>query len=176
MWAVVGGVVGCGVICRIGYLVLLWSLEEKKIDLKASSVQKAVRSKEKLRERHLSAGSEAEKCSAPDLPRGQFLTKKWVVLDLGITPDKQVYDPWRDGDEFKIKVSGVEGGTKELSVGEMKKLGVELKVLDWHCVTGWSFPGIQLTGVSMDKLIEAVKPREDWECLYQVSSLDCCSA
>lgn len=168
MWLTVFGVAGFGVICRISYAVLLSASNEVKIDVNASGVQKAIRSKKKLRERHLSGNEGPVRSGVEGLPDGNFLAKKWVVLDLGNTPNKMVYDPWKEGDEFKIKVFGVEGEMRELSVGEMKKMGVEVKRVDWHCVTGWSACGLGFSGVSMDKLVQAIKPREDWKCLWQV--------
>jgi DMSO/TMAO reductase YedYZ molybdopterin-dependent catalytic subunit len=50
------------------------------------------------------------------------------------------------GGKWRLIVSG--GGMEELSVSmkAIKKLGVRTYSVDWHCVTGWSYPGLKLQG------------------------------
>ncbi|GMH41646.1 hypothetical protein BSKO_09556 [Bryopsis sp. KO-2023] len=142
-----------------------------KIDLNASSVQKEISIKKKLQERHQSRGKTSSGNPDAKLPVGQFAAKSWVVLDLGIQIDLSKYDPWEQGDDFALRVCGVEGGQKDVTVGEIKRqLKVRPENMDWHCVTGWSTLGLRFKGVRMADFIELVKPQENWVCLWQVSA------
>lgn len=64
-------------------------------------------------------------------------------------------DNFRD---FKLKVSGLVDNPVELSLADMRKLGLEENVTMHHCIQGWS--GIaQWRGLSMRRLIEHVRPK-----------------
>jgi sulfoxide reductase catalytic subunit YedY len=65
-----------------------------------------------------------------------------------------VADDFRD---FKLKISGLVENPVELTLEELRALGLEENITMHHCIQGWS--GIaQWGGVSMRKLIEHVKP------------------
>ncbi len=58
---------------------------------------------------------------------------------------------------YKLKVSGLVENPVELSLDDLRLLGLEENITMHHCIQGWS--GIaQWGGVSMRKLIEHVKP------------------
>jgi sulfoxide reductase catalytic subunit YedY len=62
-----------------------------------------------------------------------------------------------DFKSYKLKVSGLVENPVELSLDDLRVLGMEENITMHHCIQGWS--GIaQWGGVSMRKLIEHVKP------------------
>jgi sulfoxide reductase catalytic subunit YedY len=62
-----------------------------------------------------------------------------------------------DFKSYKLKVSGLVENPVELSLDDLRVLGLEENITMHHCIQGWS--GIaQWGGVSMRKLIEHVKP------------------
>ena len=62
-----------------------------------------------------------------------------------------------DFKSYKLKVSGLVENPVELSLDDLRLLGLEENITMHHCIQGWS--GIaQWGGVSMRKLIEHVRP------------------
>jgi methionine sulfoxide reductase catalytic subunit len=60
--------------------------------------------------------------------------------------------------DYKLKISGLVDHAVELSLADMRKLGIEEYVTMHHCIQGWS--GIaQWRGLSMRRLIEHVRPK-----------------
>ena len=96
----------------------------------------------------------------PKLPPGQNLAKGFPVLDLGVQPDI-------DLKAWKLKVSGLVKKHIELSIEDLKKLGVQHYSKDFHCVTTWSKLEVQWTGIPFKKIIELAKPDPKWKFLIQ---------
>lgn len=93
------------------------------------------------------------------LPPGQKLTTGFPVLDLGIQPEININD-------WKLKFSGL-NKLVELSLNELKKLGIQHYTKDFHCVTSWSKFDVKWTGIPFKKILEFVKPLPDWKFLIQ---------
>lgn len=166
MIGLTGLLVVCCILFRLSYLLV----KRRGLSTNGATVQKAVATKKKLRDQQLSRPHSTSLGKRSGLPEGQFQAKKWIVLDVGIKPNLDAYNPWRDGDNFKIKLKGVEGGSREISLLELKECGLEKIETDWHCVTGWSTLGLGFTGVRMSKFLQMVSPQKDWKCLWQVSA------
>jgi methionine sulfoxide reductase catalytic subunit len=77
----------------------------------------------------------------------------------GKMPDS---DEWRnlavnDFKEYKLRIGGLVENSVELSLADLKKMGMEQNITMHHCIQGWS--GIaEWGGLPVRKLIELVKP------------------
>ena len=94
------------------------------------------------------------------LPPGQRLVNNFPVLDLGIQPEIQ-FSTW------KLKISGLVEKPLELSLDDIKRLGVKEYAADFHCVTGWSKFGVKWKGVPIKKIINLAKPDPKWKHVIQ---------
>ncbi|MDO8661526.1 MAG: molybdopterin-dependent oxidoreductase, partial [Candidatus Woesearchaeota archaeon] len=94
------------------------------------------------------------------IPPGQRLTPLFPVLDLGVQPEM-------DLNSWKLKITGLIEKPCELSLAELRALGTQEFVQDFHCVTSWSKLDVHWTGVSMKKLLDYVKPAQNWKHLIQ---------
>ncbi len=89
------------------------------------------------------------------VPPGQYLTDDFPVLSAGPTPHVPLSE-W----SFTI-----EGAVEEPGVwtwDELSALPSETFTKDIHCVTKWSKLDTVWTGVSLDVLLEAVRPTGDY--------------
>ncbi len=96
----------------------------------------------------------------PRLPPGQHLVTNFPVLDLGAQPEMKIR-------EWKLKISGVVKKPVEVSLEEIKKLGVREYTADFHCVTGWSKFDVRWRGIPFRKIIELARPDPSWKHLIQ---------
>ena len=100
----------------------------------------------------------------------QKKTRKWLVLDLG-GPIDSSYDPWNDENQKIIHISTDEDSVVgSFSVADLRKLSCESKCLDWHCVTGWTYEGLKLRGISFEQLLKSCDVDMDakkYEYVYQ---------
>jgi DMSO/TMAO reductase YedYZ molybdopterin-dependent catalytic subunit len=87
------------------------------------------------------------------LPPGQRKTDRFPVLTKGDTP--QVDDDWT------LSVGGAVANEREFTLEELRELGPETQIQDFHCVTGWSKFDCAFTGVTFPTLAEAVGVRDD---------------
>jgi DMSO/TMAO reductase YedYZ molybdopterin-dependent catalytic subunit len=84
----------------------------------------------------------------PQLPVGQVVTKKWPVLDLGVTPEIAP-DRWR------LTVDGACRSPFELSYRDFMALPQVDDASDFHCVTTWSRMDLRWKGVRVADLVAA---------------------
>ncbi len=94
------------------------------------------------------------------LPAGQRLTPLFPVLDLGIQPEM-------DLKTWKLEVTDLVKKQLNLSLEELKKLGIMKYTEDFHCVTTWSKFDVNWTGIPFKKIVEFIKPDNKWKFLIQ---------
>eukprot|EP00873_Tetraselmis_striata_P014139 jgi/Tetstr1/434403/TSEL_023503.t1 len=132
------------------------------VDLSDRRVQAQIQAKASLRDRH-EKGKGGEAPAVDGLPPGQRRVKTWVVLDLGVKPGPQ-YDP----SSWQLQVASRDGAALlSFSQEQLQSLGTQEYTVDWHCVTGWSTPGVHFLGVPLRRVIEACRPSDSWVCLMQ---------
>ena len=126
-------------------------VEQKK---KMEKTEKIIRARMKLRERFLNSmenspsridpnpqGSGTEnRHGMPRLPVGQFETRKWPVLDLGIHPHVERSD-------WALTLDGAVDNPITLRFADLMELEQTVDEQDFHCVTTWSRFDLQFTGV-----------------------------
>lgn len=62
------------------------------------------------------------------------------------------------------QLKGMVQEERSVSLAAMRKLGVRAYEMDWHCVTGWSYTGLQLQGIPLDDFIEQIcRPLPGWQ-------------
>ncbi len=83
-----------------------------------------------------------------DLPPGQTLTRRFPVVGERAPPPLDLRD-WR------LVVSGLVDTPLSLTLTEILALPQSERVVDIHCVTGWSRPGTRLTGTPLSTLLAA---------------------
>lgn len=146
--------------------------EEKPSDGELSEkAEKEVRKKEYLRKRMLKKGK-SDQGEDDQIPPGQHLSKKyilefltyfsWQILDLGEHPEM-------DLNTWKLRIS-YKGRSKQFSLEDIKKLGVEKFKTDFHCVTSWSKLDMDFTGVPFSKILQASQDiivDDDWKFIVQ---------
>lgn len=89
----------------------------------------------------------------PRLPVGQTETKKWPVLDLGITPR---VDPL----QWRFVVDGAVEHPVELDWGAFMSLEQVDDTSDFHCVTTWSRFDMAFRGVRVSDVLALAGPLE----------------
>jgi DMSO/TMAO reductase YedYZ molybdopterin-dependent catalytic subunit len=89
---------------------------------------------------------------ASRLPPGQYAEPNFPVLTAGPTPEVAT-GTWR------LRIDGMVSEAREWTWEEFLALPFETVPCDIHCVTKWSKLGTSFGGVSVDTLMEAVKPR-----------------
>ncbi len=106
--------------------------------------EKKIQAKETLAKVFKTQGKHAQ--TRERLPPGQFLTQGFPILDLGVKPEI-------DMEQWRLKISGLVKKPCELSLEDLKKLGVQEYTKDFHCLA----PGtIVLTNPNAKK-IEDIK-------------------
>jgi DMSO/TMAO reductase YedYZ molybdopterin-dependent catalytic subunit len=90
----------------------------------------------------------------PKLPVGQTETKKWPVLDLGVTPSI-TKDAW------SLAVDGAVHAPLTLRWDEFMAFDQVRDTSDFHCVTTWSRMDVRWVGVRLSDVIAASSPHED---------------
>jgi len=146
---------------------------DNEIDLDNPSLIKAIKSKEKLRQKSLQNSSSSNKTSKEQdvrVPHGQYVAKKWIVLDLGLSLPSEIYNPWKNPEKFTLTVTGEIKKPLIFSLDDLRNIGIEKMRTDFHCVTGWTALDLQFTGIPMKKLLSIIEPKENWNCLYQISA------
>src|SRR5262245_55807983 len=86
------------------------------------------------------------------IPPGQYVVEDFPVLSAGPTPFTAVED-W----DFTI-VDETGSVAERWTWDEFRDLPAETPTVDIHCVTKWSKLGTRWEGVSVDTLLEGVKP------------------
>jgi DMSO/TMAO reductase YedYZ molybdopterin-dependent catalytic subunit len=89
------------------------------------------------------------------LPPGQYDTgADWPVLTAEVTPEP-------DTSTWTFTVEGAVEQPTTWSWEEIHRLPASTYEGDIHCVTSWSKLGMRFTGVSIDVLLEAARPRPE---------------
>ena len=91
---------------------------------------------------------------ADRIPPGQYYESGFPVLTAGPTPK---IEP----SEWALRIDGMVGSEREWSWDEFHQLAQENVPCDIHCVTKWSKLDTSFRGVSVDVLLEQVKPDGD---------------
>ncbi len=99
------------------------------------------------------------------VPPGQHLTQGFPILDLGVQPDMNL-------NTWKLKISGLVQRPLEVSLEELKKIGIQSYTKDFHCVTTWSKLDVHWTGIPFKKIIGFVQPDSSWKHLIQYGADD----
>lgn len=90
----------------------------------------------------------------PQVPPGQYLTKKWPVLDLGTKPQ---IDPAT----WSLRIDGAVARPLTLSFDELRALPQVSETSDFHCVTTWSKLDMLWTGVRLAEVLAMAEPTEE---------------
>jgi DMSO/TMAO reductase YedYZ molybdopterin-dependent catalytic subunit len=90
----------------------------------------------------------------PKLPVGQTETRKWPVLDLGVTPNVSK-------EQWTLVVDGACDAPVTLGWGDFMALEQVEDVSDFHCVTTWSRMDVPWTGVRFADAVALAQPRPD---------------
>ena len=85
------------------------------------------------------------------LPPGQYLTKKWPVLNYESTPKF-------DAEKYRFKVWGEVENPFELTWAELLALPRVQLTTDIHCVTTWSRYDNAWEGVSIREILQRARP------------------
>jgi DMSO/TMAO reductase YedYZ molybdopterin-dependent catalytic subunit len=89
----------------------------------------------------------------PRLPTGQYETKKWPVLDLGVQPTVELAD-------WSLTLDGACARPVTLSWADFQALDQVDDVSDFHCVTTWSRFDLAWRGVCFADLAALADPDE----------------
>ena len=90
------------------------------------------------------------------LPPGQYLVDPdWPVLSAGPTPHTPL-------DEWSFAISGSVDEPVSWTWEELLALPAETPTVDIHCVTKWSKLDTMWKGVSVDTLLESVRPEAEY--------------
>lgn len=86
-------------------------------------------------------------------PRVQRIVDELPPLHIEVTPPRR--SPW------SLAIDGLVEWEIELTLDGLRSMGTIVRVEDFHCVWGWSRPGVRWTGVPTSKLLDAaeVDPR-----------------
>lgn len=90
----------------------------------------------------------------PQLPIGQTATKKWPVLDLGVTPTVTE-------DKWTLTVDGAVDEPLTLRWKDFMALEQVKDTSDFHCVTTWSRFDVRWVGVRFADVVALAHPRVD---------------
>lgn len=88
----------------------------------------------------------------PKLPVGQTSSKKWPVLDLGVTPDVTQQS-------FVLRVDGAVDQPYELDFAGLLALPQVEDESDFHCVTTWSRMDLRWAGVRLADALALAAPK-----------------
>jgi DMSO/TMAO reductase YedYZ molybdopterin-dependent catalytic subunit len=136
-------------------------------DQKQNKQQKIIQARMRLRERFLKQSENTPSVSdqkplgtgplnrhhMPSIPKGQILTEKWPVLDLGLTPDVS-RDLWH------LKVDGAVKQEILLNFQDLLSLEQTVDISDFHCVTTWSKLNMRWKGVKVSDVLALAEPLE----------------
>jgi DMSO/TMAO reductase YedYZ molybdopterin-dependent catalytic subunit len=93
------------------------------------------------------------------VPPGQYVTDGFPVLSAGPTPRPKL-------DDWTFTIQGAVDRSVSWTWEEFHTLPTETFTLDIHCVTKWTKLDTTWTGVSVDTLLERVKPSAGFVTAY----------
>ena len=91
--------------------------------------------------------------SKPRLPPGQRLTEKFPVLQKGSIPHV-------DRETYKLRIEGEVENPFTMTIEELKEIQDVETIVDIHCVTTWSKFDTKWGGISFEKILNMVNPKE----------------
>jgi DMSO/TMAO reductase YedYZ molybdopterin-dependent catalytic subunit len=71
---------------------------------------------------------------------------------------------------WKLRIDGLVQEPQELTFTQLQALPRAQQVSDFHCVTGWSVPGVQWAGVRFSDLLAAAKPLPEAQAIEFISA------
>ncbi|MBE4906870.1 molybdopterin-dependent oxidoreductase [Bacillus luteolus] len=76
--------------------------------------------------------------------------------------------PRYENNDWSLTIDGLVEEKKVLTIQQMRQLKWNTIIDDFHCVTGWSVKGVELTGVYIRDLFEAhdIKPKDKYITAY----------
>lgn len=89
------------------------------------------------------------------MPPGQILTGKFPVV--GEQQGRSGADP----STWTLQIDGLVEQVRSWSIQELLAMEQSEQTVDIHCVTGWSRPQMQIRGLPLSRLLDAVRPRAD---------------
>jgi len=96
---------------------------------------------------------------ADRLPPGQYAESGFPVLTAGPTPQLP-HEAWG------FRIDGMVGEEREWTWEDFHTLPFETVPCDIHCVTKWSKLGTSFGGVSLDALLDGVRPQGAYAMAY----------
>ncbi|KAI9019912.1 Oxidoreductase, molybdopterin-binding domain-containing protein [Hyaloraphidium curvatum] len=108
-------------------------------------------------------GQETSKTN-PRISPGNHLSRRFQVMDLDFQPDMDI-------DFWELTVSS-HLGTVKLNLEDIRELGEQTYVADFHCVTRWSAFDVQWTGVPFSRVMERCRHviPPGWKVIYETSA------
>ncbi len=139
-----------------------------KMDEISNKQQKIIQARMKLRERFLKQSENTPSVSdqrplgtgplnrhqMPSIPKGQTLTEKWPVLDLGMTPEI-------GRENWYMKIDGAVKQEIRLNFEDLLLLEQTIDTSDFHCVTTWSKLNMKWKGVKVSEILALAEPLEN---------------
>jgi DMSO/TMAO reductase YedYZ molybdopterin-dependent catalytic subunit len=129
----------------------LQRIVEARMKLKARFEQK-IRGTPSLADPRPMGTGASDRHGMPKLPVGQSESRKWPVLDLGISPTV-------DRSNFRLVVDGAAERPFELDFAELLALPQIEDVSDFHCVTAWSRMDLRWVGVRLHGVLALAEPK-----------------
>ncbi len=99
-----------------------------------------------------------------ELPPGQRKIPSFIIYRI-------LGQPKVDISQWRFEITGLVENPVKLKYDELIKMVDTEFVSDFHCVTGWSVEKVVWSGVSLKKLINMAKPRNEAKWGY-IKSLD----
>ncbi len=100
------------------------------------------------------AGSHPSRLEHPLPPNQQLAAPgKWPIV--GEQSSQMTADPWG------VAIEGLVTRPRSWSLNELQTLPQVERVIDIHCVTRWSKPGVRFAGVPLSTLLDACEPQPD---------------
>ena len=87
----------------------------------------------------------------PKVPPGQYVTRKWPVLDLGSKPVVAQ-------SEWRLQVDGEVAEPLALGWDDLSAMPQVTEASDFHCVTTWSKMDMTWTGVRLCEVLARAQP------------------
>ena len=87
------------------------------------------------------------------LPPGQYETKQFPVLDLGVRPELTLQD-------FTLRLNGEVKNPQVVKSAQFLALPTIKIKRDFHCVTRWSRYDLEWEGVPLKTIMDLVQPKE----------------
>jgi len=84
-----------------------------------------------------------------------FVPSSWRIY--AVNPPWPQFDPAT----YRLEITGAVDRPLSLSWDEVAALQTERQVSDFHCVTGWSVPGVRWEGIRLQQLWDMARPTSE---------------